>query len=477
MFKATIAAVLISASAASAGVNDVVAEYRAEIEQLLAEHDAWLSYNNAPPTLAQAFEAAGIGQSMNYVPAWGSSMYLDWSVLRDLYGGTAHRLGDWRVAVQFHGYDEDMVIALLDTGMARLRAVHAQVPGWFRDDIANYVERAQWLDLKFSVECCGGLHEYYGHMADNAFADSNSPSYGYVASITTIPPVPSDNQGTYDWPADLDATTGQLLDRVLEEGGDAALGQALGLARTLLELDPSPSTQEFLSFLDLLAELDAFSRDPVGPILDHVEALPNGSLRDALLELARDGMLDRVGHLAPLLAAQATTPEGRSAALVALTEEARRVSMLRDDLSDPISPASGPTRAISGLAAASGILNAAASGDVDAEEYEAIVNNLAGTLPGPVSPTAPFAGPFGAVAAQAGQTASAFDLAGQALDGINDAIDGDPTGLDRAQAAANALEQALDPRVFVSNMADGFVDGVVGNIPFARSILGWISEG
>jgi hypothetical protein len=80
------------------------------------------------------------------------------------------------------------------------------------------------------------------------------------------------------------------------------------------------------------------------------------------------------------------------------------------------------------------------------------------------------------VAAQLDETRAAFDRASDAMTGVADAIGGDPAGLDRALGAAADLETTLNPRNVARKLTDGFMDGLASNVPFARSVIGWLRE-
>ena len=62
------------------------------------------------------------------------------------------------------------------------------------------------------------------------------------------------------------------------------------------------------------------------------------------------------------------------------------------------------------------------------------------------------------------------------MEGVSDAIDGDSEGLVRAQDAARGLEEVLSPKRFIESVTRGFVDGVVNNVPFARSLYDWLKK-
>lgn len=465
-------------SAALADLRETIHDYEIEIAALESAHDEWLDYYAAPDALRQAFSGNGIGFSMMYVEAWGDQFYLNWNTAQGIYTKAKDRLSDWRYAVDSGRFDEAAVESMLAEGMQVLRRIDAQVDPWFRDDLRNSTERAYWLDQAHEVECCERIYYYYSELADRAYADSVSPDYSMVGRIQVFAAVPNEGGLFSDPRLETFARLASKSEAAVQSGDREAIRSVIGDAAAMLTYYPRPETAELRDVLTLLDDRMRFEDAPVAELLNQAQAMERGPLRDSVLRAAQYALSERLGHLAPLLAAGVAAGDdtARSSVLTRLAAEAKRLVMLRDDIKDPLSPPSGLLRAVSGFTAAAEFLDIANKGDATAAEALAVINDFGGTFKGMVAPTAPFAAPAGLVAAQLDETRAAFDLASEAMTGVGDAIGGDPAGLDRALRAATALEQTLDPRNLVRKMKDGFIDGLVSNVPFARSIIGWFKD-
>ena len=364
--------------------------------------------------------------------------------------------------------------------MATLRHIDTEVVPWFEDDIGNAVERARWIDRAQEFACCGpnrnsALYDHYMARANTAFADSISPDYAALGRLALIAPVPTGGDGFADPAATMAGWLDDQVSRARRSGGPAAMRRVAGLAAAALAAWPDGAMAPAAATMLLLHDRLRFADEPVSGLLDRAEALEPGPLRDALLDAAQDALEERIGHLAPLLAADAAegSEADRADAVDRLLAEAKRLAMLRDDFKDALSAPSGLMRSISGLKAASGLL-ALADGDASAKEALGVINDLAGSFP--ASPTSPFAVPAGVVAGQLGETRRAWDLASDAITGIGDAIAGDPSGLRRAQDASRALNEVLSPRNFGRAMTGGLLEGVASSLPFVRSFVDWLTE-
>ncbi|HEV7274899.1 MAG TPA: hypothetical protein VGN80_01275 [Devosiaceae bacterium] len=468
---------LLWPSAALADLRQAISDYQAEIDALEAVHHAWLDLEPAEATLAAAFAANGIGFSMQYAEPWGGWLYLDWSSARGVYEKARYRLSEWSYTIGSERFDETAVEQMLAEGMETLRRIDGWMEPWFRDDVKNAVERAYWLDRAHDAGCCGALYYHYRDtMAGTAYADSISPDYNLIGRINVFAVVPEEG-GNFAEPRTvaLDQLAANA-DTAVQAGDVAAIRALIEHGAQTLSFHASEETAEVRDLLVLLDERMRYEESTIAELLNQAEAMEPGPLREAVLRAAEDGLRDRLGHLAPLLAAGAAAGDDADAKWVAarLLAEAQRLAMLRDDLDDPFSAPSGTLRLIGGLKAAAGVLEAAGKGGVTSAEAMALINDLGSTFGTPVAPTAPFAAPAGVVATQLGETRKAYLQASVALTAVGDAISGDPEGVMRAITAANALEETLNPRNLVRKLKRGFIDGVVANVPFARTIVGWL---
>ncbi len=468
-------ALICSAGAATADINTTVDQLLADVKEMGRAHEARWGYNAAPKTLRRAFEQGGIGFSMRYIDSWSGWLWIDWNETRGVYESTAWRLRQWRTAVNHGQADEQVTEEMLRAGVKRLHTLNARMQVWFEDDLKNEVERGLWLDRANAVGCCGDAWYYYHDRADHAFDDSIAPSYSLIGNITFIPPVPSTG-GAANLPApQLDSLEQSAIDAIAA-GDEAAIRGLLRDAEALLHFTDDARLQELSQMLRLIGDRLDYAQAPVTDLLNRAEAMEDGALRDAVLLHAQDALMDRAGHMAEMLASANASEADRESARTWILNNAKRLSQLADDAQFRFDQASGASRLFAGLSGASKALDAVERGDIKGKEAADILQDLGDSLPGVVSPFAPFSGPMGAVSAQLDSTRSGFELAAQAMDGVSDAIGGDASGLERAQAAAHQLEEVLDPKRIVANMTDGFVDGVVSNVPFARSIYDWLKS-
>ncbi len=457
-----------------ADIFDDIGDMRAQVAAARAAHDAKLSYNAAPATLAVAFEAQGVDWAQRYLADWGSWLFVDWDHANTFHDRADETLRAWQGALHAGPYDHALVSAALSEGMRAFHQVDGQMHGWFDAYIANQAEKARLLDRSHAAHLAGNqeLADYYTDLANHVHDGATYPSPNEMGAIVVLPMVP-DAEGRIvtgrDWAYDL---ANRSAEHAVTTGDPIALRRALTEARRVEARYPSDTAQELVQVLQLLEQRTEFQNNPIIPLLNQAEVLAPGPLRDALLDAAQWGLLDRMGHLAPLIATDADQDQ----TLSDLATMAQRIVMLRDDLADPISPPSELLRSVNGLKAAAGLLELAQSDDPRAKDIMGVINDAAGTSPAILSPTAPFAAPAGIVTAQLDQTRQAWDHASDAMQGVADAIGGDVNGIARAEAAADRLRASLDPRAFARNMADGFVDGVVSNVPFARSIVAWLRE-
>lgn len=467
---------LLTVIPARADFSDDIAAMRAEVAKARGAHDARLSYRYAPGTLETAFDAHGVVWAKRYTVSWGQNgLYLAWGDAKSFHNRAERTLRDWDNAVRSGKYDAALVAPLLTEGMRAFRIVDRDMHGWFDEYISEKAESAKLLDLARAASLAGDhdLARYYRELAKHTHDDATRPSFREIGEIVVIPPVPPEGGGLTSpriWAVDR---ANRLAQKAIESRSTADLRRALNEAQRVLRTYPGPQSKELATVLQILDERVSYAERPITDLLDQADKMEPGPLRNALLSEAQDRLMDRMGHLAPIIAAGAETEEDRRAAVSDMLELAKRITMLRDDLDNPISLPSGLLRSINGVKAAADLLDLANSDDPRAKEILDVINDAAGTSPSPVSPTAPFAAPAGAAAAQLGRTRKAWDHASEALQGVREAIGGDPNGLAQARAAAQRLKDALDPRAFVKDMTDGFIDGIVSNLPFARSLIGW----
>ncbi|MEP3275673.1 MAG: hypothetical protein ABJN26_08165 [Stappiaceae bacterium] len=463
---------------AQADIFDDIAAMRAEVKQAKSNHDLRLSYSAAPKTLEQAFASEGVVWAMRYTSPWGSWLFLDWRRARGFHDQADNTLKKWDQALRTGAFDPAAVGPALAVGLQAFQVVDRDMQLWFDGYISRATTRAQLLDRAQSSLLAGNreLYDYYSKLAEDVRENVPHPLPEAMGAIVVFPAVPEAGQpidSGRNWAFTLADRAAQ---RAITSGTPGDLRAALAEARSVLRRYPDPQSQELVQVLSLLEERARFAEAPVAAVLDQAQAMAPGPLRDALLDAAQDDLMDRIGHLAPLIAAGAETEADQEDAIMDMLTLAQRITKLRDDLEHPFDKPSGLLRSVNGLRAAAGLMNLASSDDPRAKDIMEVINDAAGTFPTLVTPTAPFAAPAGAVAAQLDQTRQAWDHASDAMQGVADAISGDANGVARAQQAAARLRTALSPRAFVRNMSDGFVDGLVSNVPFARSIVSWLRD-
>ncbi|MCF6326638.1 MAG: hypothetical protein L3J21_05025 [Devosiaceae bacterium] len=475
-FLAVIYIVLAIAGPARAGINATTEAYQAEIKTMEAVQEARWGSRTARATLQKAFEAGQVGWAQYYLTSWSGWLWLDWNDTEEVYSLAHRRLFDWYFAVADGQADAAQVEAMLERGMLRLRLLHSRMPIWFEDDLKHSVERARWLDRAREVaDCCRELQLYYWDLADMASEDSIAPDYRMIGRIEIFPAVP-EGGGV---PALPELDQSDLEQRAAEAfaAGDAAVirGQ-IREAEVLLMLSDDPAMIELAQVLRLLRERLDYAAAPVGGLLTQAMGLPEGQLRDAVFLQVQDELLDRLGYFSEILANSATSPQDRESMRSSLLSNAKRLAQLADDSRFKFQSASGASRLFAALSATSNALDAGGNGDLNGSELARILQDVGDSFPGAISPISPFSGPMGAVSAQLNDVRSGFKLASKALDGVTAAMGGDPGGVERAQVAARELREVLSPKRFVQSISRGFVEGVVNNVPFARSLYDWVNS-
>ena len=457
--------------------TQVTAEtYISEIRTMMAEQEARWSSNSAKVSLQSAFDAGGVGWAQRYVDSWSDWLWIDWSITNGLYSSAERRLYEWRSAVESGRADAAQVEPMLERGMVRLRLLHTQIQIWFEDDLAYNVRMARWLDRANEAACCDGeLYNYYSALANKPRSVSASPDYEVIGKIQVFPAVP-EGGGVPALPEpDMSGLERRAAEAFAADDAEA-IYKYIREAEVLLLLSDNPELTELSRVLSLIRERMGFAADPVGAILSRAEDLPDGPLRDAIFQQAQDALLNRSAHLTEILTNSATSPEEREGMRSTLLANAKRLAQFADDSRLDFSRSSGASRLFAALSAASHMSDAGERGDVSGAELAKILQDASDAFPGTISPVAPFSGPMGAMAAQINDVRRGFKLAAGAMDGVSAAIGGDSEGLERAQTAARGLEDVLSPKRFVENVTRGFVEGVVNNVPFARSLYDWVKK-
>ncbi|MEP3274968.1 MAG: hypothetical protein ABJN26_12995 [Stappiaceae bacterium] len=474
---------LIIGTQVRADVLEAIASLRTEIEKRKAAHDGKFGPKNSEQTMRAALGSGGVDWATRYAPDWSNWVWVNWSHAKGFYATTQNSLRDWEGAARGGRVDEGKISDIVRQGRQAFLAIDQDMDRWFQNDLDNYVERALYLDKANAIGCCEEAYKHLQKKAKEAFSDSIAPDYKDVADFAVMPPVPQAGQPVSDMRQRAFEVANARAEAAINAGDPVKMHRALQEAERVLRIYPSSDTENLAQVLALLNEQMRFAQAPVSELLDQASTQPPGDLRNALLAEAHEGLLDRMGYLAPIVAARDALrgDEERASAVTRLLAEAQRFAQLTDDLENPgITRWSNPStglRAVNGFKAAAELLDAAGNGgDPRAKELLKIVNDAAGTFKTPLSPTAAFAVPASIVAAQLDQTRSAWDHASDALDGVADAIGGDPSGLQRSEAAAQRLERALDPEAFAKSMSAGFVDGITQNVPFGRSILSWLQS-
>lgn len=471
--------ILFMVMSAHADFSEDVATMRAEVAEARSKYAEHLSYRSAPDTLDAAFATHGVGWAKRYAVDWGrGGLYLAWDKAKSYYDRADKTLQDWDSAVRRGRYGSDEITPLLNAGMKAFRISDRNMLAWFDEYIAEQVERGKLLDSYHAANTAGNkeLAKYYLELSNHTSDDATRPTFLEMGKMVVIRPVPEESgklTSARDWAVNH---TNHLAHLAIESGSRTDLRCAITEAERVLRNYPRPQTEELATLLQILNERLCFANRPITDLLDQAEKTLSGPLREALLSEAQDRLMGRMGHLAPILAANATDQAMRGKAVSDMLDLAKRITMLRDDYKNPASLPSGLLRSINGLKSAAGLLDLANSEDPSSQQIVDVINDATGTFPAPVSPTVPFAAPAGAVAAQLDRTREAWDHASGSLEGVADAIRGDAQGLVHAEAAAQKLEDALDPRAFLKDMTDGFINGVVSNLPFARSLIDFFRE-
>lgn len=458
-------------------IDGWIDEVNADREYLARLYD----YRPAPDTLDAAFVAGGIGWARRYKDAWGGWIFLDWDRARPFHRRNAARLGEWRQAVARGSVEAGPVLAALSAGMEAHRTVHEALTVWFRDDVKNAVERAYWLDRRAEAaapRCCDERYIAFGRLADRAFEDSISGDYRAIGNLVVFPPVPREGEPAYtrrELRAGAMSRLGQRIADAADRPG-RAVAIAIDAALVLEALPVEGDAPAAPALLDLLATLTGFDRERVAATLAEAAAR-EGAERTAVLEAAREGLLERVGVTAPL--AVASILAGRAAGneaderdpLAALADDARVLARLADDLTDPTGPSSAALRAASGLTAAAEIVSIAGGERPDAARITATLTHTATALSRGTPVPSAFAAPMGAVGAHVDNVAGAFGDATDAMDAVADAMRGDRAALERAEAAARRLDERLKSGNLLASMAEGAATAIVENVPFGSEIL------
>lgn len=463
--------IMALAQQVGAEIATTVAGYQKEIDAILTRYEARWGYASKTQTMRTELEDARVEWALQYTDSWADLRWLDWSQTTHALAVAQRRLDEWRYAVETGTATEDDVEAMLGHGMESVRLLGTYMPLWFDDDLGNAVEMGLWLDMSHAVStCCADAARYYDGLARAAYDDSIAPDYAFIGQIEFFPKVPE--SGAVPALPEPDLRGLQLAaEQAFANDERARIRRLIRTAEFMLLLSDDPAKQEMAQILSLTRDRMRFQDAPVGPDLDRVRTLPEGPLRDAVLDRVQDGFLDRAAHMARMLSQAGIGPDERESAATWLLNSAKRLAQLADDGQLNFHRPSGASRLFSALTAASQIMDAAGSGGAKGKELASILQNLADSFPTAVSPVAPFSGPMGAVARQLDGTRTAFNDVAEGMEGVSDLIGGDPAGLERAEAAAERLKEILNPKKMVSRMAGSFVKGLVNTIPFARALF------
>jgi len=471
---------------AHADVWQTAKQMRADIEIFKSQHKSKYGFKESQQTLSTAFEAGSVNWAQRYTEPWGGWVYVKWSETNSNYDTLNRKISAWEATVRSGQYTPEAVDVILRQGQRALRVLNQDVENWFQDEIENSVERGLFLDKVHAISlqsdwrtCCFALRDYYQNKADMAFADSIMPSRQERESRFEILPSPP---GTGEELPDIRLLAIQRVNSsalaAIEANNPNAIRRALRDTQSLLRTYPDAGTDELMQFLTLLDDRFRYGQNPVSDLLELAANTGPGPLRDAVLLEAQDGLYDRLGHLAPLIAASSESDADQTSAVTNLLDLAKRLVMLRDDIKDPVAFPSGALRAISGLKAAADILDLANNKrEPRAKELMILINDIGGsTGRKTISPVSPIAIPSAIAVGQLQTVRIAWRDVTTALQGVGDTTRGDQSSFARSQAAAKRVKQTLRPETFLRSMTYGFIEGISANLPFVRSLWKWASE-
>ncbi|MFD1380523.1 hypothetical protein [Fodinicurvata halophila] len=226
------------------------------------------------------------------------------------------------------------------------------------------------------------------------------------------------------------------------------------------------SDDPVLGAIDLARERQRLAQRDVESLLDRAASAEHPVYRDRYLARAGDALMDQAGHFAPQAVAEALEDGAESGALADFLDSLQRLSTQLDDVFGSES-GFGPTGDfLGGLNAAAEVAEMRGE-EATASEIAGIINDIGGAA-GEGIYLKPFATQFGAITGQVGQARDGWDATSSAIQGVADAVGGDLTGLERAEAAADQVAEALNPENMVSAMVEGAAGAFDTLIPGTR---------
>ena len=463
---------------AFADLSNTILAMRNEVAAREAALGARFGPNTVEQTLIAAFDRGSVGwASGQYASSWSGWIYLDWDSVDDFYWTADQTLRAWAANWPQTGLEEAEVQALLDTGMAAFRRMDSEITHVFDLRLELTVQSGRIADRARAASLANqrDLYDYYRALGETVYANWPYRPIRSYGDVHVFPPFPAEGQPVTDMSAWAVARAEEFAQAAIASGDLNDARRAIQEGRAALAYYQGPDADEIRSILTYMEDRVRYGQQPLDVVFDQLRDLPDGPLRDALLNEAQDGIMDRMGHLISLMGAGAQTEEERRVTLTDALGLAQQLVMLRDDLNDPISMPSGALRAVNGLRTFTALMDIARDGDADAQQVVSMVNDLAGTSGTIVSPTAPFAIPAAMVSAELQQVKEAWGHGSDAMAGVRDAIAGDPSGVARAEAAGRRLQAALDPRTIGRAMSVEGLKASVANIPIVRSIVGFFT--
>ena len=167
--------------------------------------------------------------------------------------------------------------------------------------------------------------------------------------------------------------------------------------------------------------------------------------------------------------------------LATLRNMVRNASVIADDLRDP-----GGVALDSNASAFTNLRNTfrgitkIQEGFQNSDSTEALegIRNITGVLPqtagARLSRTVDM--PMEVAAAMNDVTARGYSIAADALQGVTDAINGDPSGLERARLASEEMERTLSGETYGRAMLDAIAGRLGDRLPVARAALDYLAN-
>ncbi|MBF9045210.1 hypothetical protein HKCCE4037_17845 [Rhodobacterales bacterium HKCCE4037] len=470
MFKRTLLALSVLASPATAdpAVEALIEEFSDAIAPVYAAYD----HGNSDETLAAAFERHG--SSDYYLDAWSGWIFVDFSNSRGWYSASDRNLRSWNYAVDRGDITQAEALAVLEPAMDRaLQIIELHDAALARLTDA-YGQRGALLDQAFAVGCCNATYYHFQEAAAAAMARGTLPD-AFFRMVTPIP----------EYGAELaqpSEAADEILRRLAERDADDTplWRDRNALSSFLIDLRAAGVPEEDPLYLTLAQAAERARLADLAPeqlLAEALELAEDSDVRSLLLAEAEGALEEQAAQMLYELAYHATaSDEVDHDSLARAAELAIGLEFLRRRAEDPTSIAPPGTGVRLYHAARAGLELIEATGEApEAHEWRRLTNDLARATQGEGVPvTAAFALPAGAVAGQVQVASDGFHTAAEALNGVADAIGGDPDGLNRALAAAERLQEQLNPSNFIRSMVSGAAEGFVSIVPGGREILGAI---